>query len=118
MKLRTEEITDIIQRQLKGFEAKMEVAETGTVLSMSDGVARIYGLESVQMGELIDFGQGVMGMVLNLEESSVGAAILGDETLVKEGSSVKRTGKIFEVPVGEALLGRVVNALGPPIDGA
>lgn len=117
MKLRTEEITDIIQRQLKGFEAKMEVAETGTVLSMSDGVARIYGLESVQMGELIDFGQGVMGMVLNLEESSVGAAILGDETLVVEGSLVKRTGKIFEVPVGEALLGRVVNALGMPLDG-
>jgi F-type H+-transporting ATPase subunit alpha len=118
MKLRTDEITDIIQRQLKGFEAKMEVAETGTVLSMSDGVARIYGLESVQMGELIDFGQGVKGMVLNLEESSVGVAILGDDTLVKEGSIAKRTGKIFEVPVGEALLGRVVNALGIPIDGA
>lgn len=118
MKLRTEEITDIIQRQLKGFEAKMEVAETGTVLSMSDGVARIYGMESVQMGELIDFGQGVMGMVLNLEESSVGAAVLGDETLVGEGSVAKRTGKIFEVPVGEALCGRVVNALGIAIDGA
>ncbi len=117
MKLRAEEITDIIQRQLTGFEAKMEVAETGTVLTMSDGVAKIYGLENVQMGELIDFGQGVMGLVLNLEESSVGAAILGNETLVKEGSTVKRTGKIFEVPVGEALLGRVVNPLGIPIDG-
>lgn len=117
MKLRAEEITDIIQRQLTGFEAKMEVAETGTVLTMSDGVAKIYGLDNVQMGELIDFGQGVMGLVLNLEESSVGAAILGDETLVLEGSTVKRTGKIFEVPVGESLLGRVVNALGIPIDG-
>lgn len=117
MKLRAEEITDIIQRQLTGFEAKMEVAETGTVLTMSDGVAKIYGLDNVQMGELIDFGQGVMGLVLNLEESSVGAAILGDETLVKEGSTVKRTGKIFEVPVGESLLGRVVNPLGIPIDG-
>ena len=117
MKLRAEEITDIIQRQLTGFEAKMEVAETGSVLTMADGVARIYGLENVQMGELVDFGQGIMGMVLNLEESSVGVAILGDETKVVEGSSVKRTGKIFEVPVGDALLGRVVNPLGVPIDG-
>ena len=117
MKLRAEEITSIIQQELAGFETKMEVAETGTVLSMSDGVARIYGLENVQMGELIDFGQEVMGMVLNLEESNVGAAILGDETLILEGSSVKRTGKIFEVPVGDEVLGRVITPLGVPVDG-
>ncbi len=117
MKLRAEEITGIIQRQIENFETKMEIEETGTVLTMSDGVSRIYGLDNVQMGELVDFGNNVRGVVLNLEESSVGVAILGDETLVKEGTVVKRTGKIFEVPVGEALLGRVVNALGKPIDG-
>jgi F-type H+/Na+-transporting ATPase subunit alpha len=118
MKLRAEEITQIIKRQLADFETKLEVAETGNVLTVGDGVAKIYGLENAQAGELLDFGQGVMGLVLNLESASVGAAILGDDTLVKEGTVVKRTGKIFEVPVGEALLGRVVNALGLPLDGA
>lgn len=118
MKLRADEITDIIQRQLKGFDARMEVAETGSVLSIGDGVAKLYGLENAQAGELLDFGNGVSGLALNLEESSVGAAILGDDTKVKEGTQVKRTGKIFEVPVGDALLGRVVNPLGIPIDGA
>lgn len=117
MKLRAEEITQIIKRQLADFDAKLEVAETGTVLSVGDGVAKIYGLENAQAGELLDFGQDVMGVVLNLEEGSVGVAILGDDTLVKEGSNVRRTGRIFEVPVGEAMLGRVVNALGIPIDG-
>lgn len=118
MKLRPEEITQIIKKQLADFEAKLDVAETGTVLTIGDGVAKIHGLENVQSGELLDFGDGVMGLVLNLEEGAVGAAILGDDTIIKEGRSVKRTGKIFEVPVGEALLGRVVNALGLPIDGA
>lgn len=118
MKLRAEEITQIIRRQLADFEAKLDVAETGTVLTIGDGVAKIYGLENVQAGEILDFGDGVMGLALSLEAGSVGAAILGDETLIKEGRTVKRTGKIFEVPVGEALLGRVVNALGLPLDGA
>ena len=118
MKLRAEEITQIIKRQLADFEARLDVSETGTVLSVGDGVAKLYGLDSAQAGELLDFGDGVMGLVLNLEEGSVGAAILGDDTIIKEGRSVKRTGKIFQVPVGEALLGRVVNALGLPLDGA
>lgn len=117
MKLRAEEITQIIKRQLADFDTKLEVAETGSVLTVGDGVAKIYGLENAQAGELVDFGEGVMGLVLNLEEGNVGAAILGDDTIVKEGRTVKRTGKIFEVPVGEALLGRVVNALGLPLDG-
>lgn len=118
MKLRAEEITQIIKKQLADFDAKLDVAETGTVLTVGDGIAKIYGLENAQAGELVDFGEDVMGLVMNLEEGSVGASILGDDTIIKEGRSVKRTGKIFEVPVGEGLLGRVVNPLGLPIDGA
>ncbi len=118
MKLRAEEITQIIKKQLADFEVRLDVSETGTVLAVGDGIARIHGLDNAQAGELVDFGDGVMGLVMNLEEGSVGAAILGDDTIIKEGRSVKRTGKIFEVPVGEALLGRVVNALGLPLDGA
>ena len=118
MKLRAEEITQIIKKQLADFEAKLDVAETGTVLTVGDGIAKVYGLENAQAGELLDFGDGVMGLTMNLEEGSVGAAILGDDTIIKEGRTIKRTGKIFEVPVGEELLGRVVNALGMPIDGA
>jgi F-type H+-transporting ATPase subunit alpha len=117
MKLRAEEITQIIKKQLANFEAKLDVAETGSVLTVGDGIAKIHGLENAQAGELLDFGDGVMGLVMNLEEGSVGAAILGDDTIVKEGRTVKRTGKIFEVPVGEALLGRVVSPLGLPLDG-
>jgi F-type H+/Na+-transporting ATPase subunit alpha len=118
MKLRAEEITQIIKKQLADFEAKLDVAETGTVLTVGDGITKIYGLDNAQAGELVDFGEGVMGLVMNLEEGSVGAAILGDDTIIKEGRSVKRTGKIFEVPVGEELLGRVVSPLGLPLDGA
>jgi F-type H+-transporting ATPase subunit alpha len=118
MKLRAEEITQIIKKQLADFDAKLDVSETGTVLTVGDGIAKIHGLENAQAGELIDFGDDVMGLVMNLEEGSVGAAILGDDTIVKEGRTVKRTGKIFEVPVGEELLGRVVSPLGIPLDGA
>lgn len=117
MQVRPEEITSILKSQLSDFETRLDVAETGTVVSVGDGVARIYGLENVMAGELVDFGQGVFGMVLNLEEESVGVAILGEEDGILEGSTVKRTGKIVQVPVGKALLGRVVNALGEPIDG-
>jgi F-type H+-transporting ATPase subunit alpha len=118
MKLRAEEITQIIKKQLADFDAKLDVAETGTVLTVGDGIAKIHGLEKAQAGELVDFGEGVMGLVMSLEEGSVGISILGDDTIIKEGRSVKRTGKIFEVPVGEELLGRVVSPLGLPIDGA
>jgi len=117
MQIRPEEITQILKSQLKDFDKKLDISETGSVISVGDGVAKIYGLEKVMAGELVDFGSGVFGMVLNLEEESVGVAILGDDTIIKEGSSVKRTGKIVQVPVGEELCGRVVNALGLPIDG-
>jgi F-type H+-transporting ATPase subunit alpha len=117
MQIRPEEITQILKTQLSSFEKRLDVSETGTVVTVGDGVAKVYGLEKAMAGELVDFGSGVKGMVLNLEEESVGIAILGDDTLVKEGSTVKRTNQIVQVPVGEELLGRVVNALGIPIDG-
>ena len=117
MQISAAEITQILKSQLADFDRKLDVSETGTVITVGDGVARIYGLEKAMAGELVDFGGGVSGMILNLEEESVGVAILGDDTTVKEGSAVRRTGKIVQVPVGEELLGRVVNALGIPIDG-
>lgn len=117
MQIRPEEITQILKTQLIDFEKKLDVSETGTVVSVGDGVAKVYGLEKVMSGELVDFGNNVTGMVLNLEEESVGIAVLGDDTQIKEGATVKRTNKIVQVPVGEKLLGRVVNALGVPIDG-
>src|SRR5690242_5862707 len=117
MQIRPEEITQILKSQLANFEKKLDVSETGTVVNVGDGVAKVYGLDKAMAGELVDFGGGIRGMVLNLEEESVGIAILGDDTQVKEGSTVKRTNKIVQVPVGEELLGRVVNALGIPIDG-
>ncbi len=117
MSMQTTEIAELLKAQLANLDQRLDISETGTVLAVGDGVAKIYGLENVMAGELIDFGNGVNGMVLNLEEMSVGATILGDETLIREGSTVKRTGKIVQVPVGEELLGRVVNALGQPIDG-
>jgi F-type H+-transporting ATPase subunit alpha len=106
-----------LKSQLANLESKLDISETGTVLAVGDGVAKIYGLEKVMAGELVDFGNNVTGMVLNLEEMSVGAAIFGDETQIREGTIVKRTGKIVQVPIGKELLGRVVNALGQPIDG-
>jgi F-type H+-transporting ATPase subunit alpha len=115
--IRPEEITQILKSQLSSFEKKLDVSETGTVITVGDGVAKVYGLEKAMAGELVDFGGGVSGMVLNLEDESVGIAILGDDTQIKEGSTVKRTNKIVQVPVGEELCGRVVNALGIPIDG-
>jgi len=117
MNLKANEIAEVLKSQLANLDAKLDISETGTVLAVGDGVAKIYGLEKVMAGELVDFGNNVSGMVLNLEEMSVGAAILGDETQIREGSTVKRTGKIVQVPIGKELLGRVVNALGQPIDG-
>ncbi len=117
MNIKAEEISRIIKEQIQGFESKTEVAEVGTVLTVGDGIARIHGLEQVQAGELVTLPHNVTGLALNLEEDNVGIVLLGDDTLIREGDIVKRTGRIAEVPVGEALLGRIVNALGEPIDG-
>jgi F-type H+-transporting ATPase subunit alpha len=117
MQIRAEEISQIIRREIDGFDQKVAVSETGTVLEAGDGIARVYGLEAAMAGELLDFGHNVVGLVLNLEEDNVGVALLGDYEHVREGDTVKRTGKIAQVPVGDALNGRVVNALGIAIDG-
>lgn len=117
MQIRAQEIVEVIERHIKGFEGEIDVSETGVVLSVGDGIARIYGLEKAMVSELVEFPNGVMGLVLNLEEDSVGVAILGEDKEIKEGDVVKRTGKIIQVPVGEGLLGRVVNPLGEPMDG-
>jgi F-type H+-transporting ATPase subunit alpha len=118
MEIRAEEISEIIKKQIKGYGKDVEVAETGTIISVGDGIARIHGLDKAMQGELLDFPGGLSGMVLNLEEDNVGAAIFGeDNENIKEGSTVKRTGRIVEVPVGRALIGRVVDAIGQPIDG-
>ncbi len=117
MQLRAEEISQIIKKQIQSYEKTALTMETGTVLSVGDGIARIYGLDGAMAGELLEFPGGLMGLVLNLESDNVGAVLFGDTTGIKEGAQVKRTGRIMEVPVGEALCGRVVNALGQPIDG-
>jgi len=117
MQIRAEEISGIIEKQIKDYDKKVEVNETGVVLSVGDGIARLYGLEKAMAGELLEFPHGVMGMVLNLEEDNVGAALLGEDRYVKEGDVVKRTGRIVQVPVGEPLVGRVVDPLGQPVDG-
>ncbi len=111
------EISEIIKQQIEGFATEVELAETGSVISVGDGIARIYGLEKCMAGELLLFPHDIYGMALNLEEDNVGAVLLGESTEIKEGDEVKRTGRIMEVPVGEAMIGRVVNALGQPIDG-
>jgi F-type H+-transporting ATPase subunit alpha len=117
MEIRAEEISQIIRKEIEGFDQKVSVMETGTVLEAGDGIARVYGLENAMAGELLDFGKGVVGLVLNLEEDNVGVALLGSFETVREGDQVKRTGQIAQVPVGDALIGRVVNALGQPVDG-
>jgi F-type H+-transporting ATPase subunit alpha len=117
MNIKPGEITDILKREIKEYDREIDVAETGTVLSIGDGIARVYGLENAMAGELVEFPGGISGMVLNLEEDNVGIAMMGETTHVKEGDLVRRTSRIIEVPVGEALVGRVVDALGQPIDG-
>ncbi|MBJ95222.1 MAG: F0F1 ATP synthase subunit alpha [Rickettsiales bacterium] len=117
MELRAGEISQILKDQIANYESRVEVAETGSVLAVGDGIARIHGLSNAVAGELVEFSVGVSGMVLNLEEDNVGIAILGDDRQIREGDSVKRTGRIVEVPVGDALLGRVVDPLGRPMDG-
>ncbi len=117
MALRPEEITRVIQEQLEGFQPQLQLKEVGYILQVGDGIARIYGLENAMAGELLEFPHGVFGMVFNLEQENVGSVLFGDETKLHEGDEVKRTGRIMEVPVGEGMLGRVVNPLGQPLDG-
>ena len=117
MQLSADEISSIIKKQIQNFDRAAMVSETGTVLSTGDGIARVYGLESVMAGELVEFAGGIFGLTLNLEQDNVGVAVLGDGSQIKEGDVVKRTGRIADVPVGDAVIGRIVNALGQPIDG-
>ena len=117
VEVRPDEVSAILREQLSGFKSEAQLEEFGTVLQIGDGIARIYGLSKVQMGELIEFETGLKGMVLNLEEDNVGAVLFGDSEGIKEGDTVKRTGQIASLPVGEGLLGRVINPLGEPIDG-
>jgi F-type H+-transporting ATPase subunit alpha len=117
MAIRPEEITAVIKTQIEGFTGSTELKEEGSVLQVGDGIARVYGLENAMAGELLELPNGVMGMVLNLEKENVGCVLFGSDTLVKEGDPVRRTGKIAQVPVGDAMVGRVVDALGRPIDG-
>src|ERR1051326_6494016 len=115
--IRADEITSILRQEIENYERAIDVAEVGSVISVGDGIARIHGLEKVMAGELIGFSPQVAEIAMNLEEDQVGAVLLGDYTEIKEGDEVRRTGRIMSVPVGEALVGRVVNALGQPIDG-
>ncbi len=115
--IKAEEISQIISKQIKDYEKKLDISETGTVLSVGDGIARVYGVENAMAMELLEFPGGILGMVLNLEQDNVGVAILGEDIHIKEGDIVKRTGRIAQVPVGDALLGRVVDGTGAPLDG-
>ena len=117
MQIKAEEISQIIERQIQNYESRVEMSETGTVLSVGDQIARVYGVQNAMAMELLEFPGGVMGLVLNLEEDNVGVALLGEDTHIKEGDPVRRTGKIFSVPVGDAVAGRVIDPLGNPIDG-
>ena len=117
MKMKPEEITAIIKQQIQDYDVDLNVDDVGTVLDVGDGIAHIYGLERAMAGELLELPHGVYGLVLNLELDNVGAVLLGDDFLIKEGDQVRRTGKIMDVPAGDALIGRVVNPLGQPLDG-
>src|SRR6516162_7231936 len=117
MKLRPEEITSILEQRIEEYSVETDLAEVGTVLQIGDGIARVYGLENAVAMEMLDLEHGVTGLAFNLEEDNVGAALFGDWPLVKEGEPVRRTGRVASVPVGEGLLGRVVDPLGNPLDG-
>jgi F-type H+-transporting ATPase subunit alpha len=117
MEIKVDEISELLRKQITDFEKKVDVSEVGTVISVGDGIARVYGLDKCMASELLEFPNGVMGMALNLEEDSVGAVLFGEDSLIHEGDVVKRTGRIMSVPVGAELRGRVVNAIGQPIDG-
>src|SRR6266487_2363491 len=115
--IRADEIARVLRSEIEDYEKAINVSETGSVISVGDGIARVYGLENVMAGELIEFPHNVAGIALNLEEDQVGAVLLGEYQEIKEGDEVRRTGKIMSVPVGEAMVGRVVDGLGMPIDG-
>src|SRR5712691_1627617 len=115
--IRAEEITDIIRQQLSGIGRGVDVSEVGTVTTVGDGIARVYGLDRVMAGELVEFPHNIAGLALNLEEDNVGVVLLGEASAIKEGDEVKRTGKIMSVPVGQGMVGRVVSPLGAPVDG-
>src|SRR5690606_40216870 len=117
MSIKADDISRIIREQVGGFQADVDVAEVGTVVSIGDGIARLHGIERAMAGEMIEFPHGVFGIALNLEEDSVGSVLLGDYTTIREGDTVRRTGRIISVPVGDEMLGRGVNALGQPLDG-
>src|SRR5262249_19074697 len=117
MDIKAEEISKIIREQIGSYTVDVDVAEVGSIISIGDGIARVHGVDKVMAGEMLEFPHGVFGIALNLEEDSVGVVLLGEFKEIKEGDGVKRTGRIISVPVGEELLGRVVNALGQPIDG-
>ena len=116
MAIKPEEITSILEQELKAFSTKVTAEDVGTVLQVGDGIARVYGLPNCKVGEMLEFPGGVIGLALNLEEDSIGTVLVGESNQIKEGDQVRQTGRIMEVPVGRALLGRVVNALGQPID--
>ena len=117
LKIRPEEVSKIIKTEIENYKTSLDIASVGTVVEVGDGIARVYGLQNAMQGELLEFPNNVMGMVLNLEENNVGAVLLGDFSLIKEVDTVRSTGKITQVPAGEAMLGRVVDPLGNPIDG-
>ncbi|MDP7113239.1 MAG: F0F1 ATP synthase subunit alpha, partial [Myxococcota bacterium] len=117
MDIKAEEISAILKSQIANYEAKVEVRETGTVLAVGDGIARIYGLDNAEAGELLEFPGGVTGMVLNLEEDNVGVAIMGSDQHIREGAEVTRSGNIVQIPVGIGMMGRVIDPLGSPVDG-
>src|ERR671926_925168 len=117
MEIKADEISKIIREQIGSYAVEVDVAEVGSVVSLGDGIARVHGVERAMAGEMLEFPHGVFGIALNLEEDAVGTVLLGEYTEIREGDTVKRTGRIISVPVGEELLGRVVNALGQPIDG-
>jgi F-type H+-transporting ATPase subunit alpha len=117
MAFRPEEVSSIIQKEIEGFEPSLDTESIGTILQVGDGIARIWGLQEAMAGELLEFPGGIIGIVLNLEQDNVGAALFGPDTNIKEGDTVKRTGKVAQIPAGDALLGRVVDSLGQPLDG-
>ena len=117
MQIKAEEISAIIKEKIKGFDQRIDVNEKGAVIQVGDGIAKIYGLQGAMAGEMLEFPGNLYGITLNLEEDNVGAVLMGDDTAIKEGDPVKRTGRIAEVPVGDGLVGRVVNAIGQPLDG-
>jgi len=117
MEIRAEEISQVIRDQIKDYEKKIEVSETGTVLSVGDGIARVYGVQNAMAMEMLEFPGGIYGLCLNLEEDNVGVAVMGDYAQIREGDTVKRTGRIAQIPVGEPVLGRVIDAVGQPLDG-